>query len=445
MKHRCSILLTLAALLLASEPLPAQRPESKTASAKSDKADASDKTQEVIAEGIGTTADEALKEAFRAAVQQVVGAVVDGQTRVKNDEVISDQVLTASGGFVAGYERLKIEKTGGLVRVRIKAKVEKAQLVDKLRELKINVQGVDVARVLPDDNDRRFSDDKVKAMSREEMVANKTEIIHDALVDLPKVLDARARMPDRFDYDAESGTLKVDVTVSADNERYVQLVKRLQLRLEKLSLNKKPLIATTSGKPADLTNNYFEDADVAVPGFYADITDGIDLTGHPSAWTLAMVTESLRGGAVLRWTAYVLDADVRKCLAGLHGELQAQVTLRDADGKTITEETLNLSKSGWLGWYHHRYAKEPGNDADPYHMLTPVPEKVRVTQERSVNVMLAPMAFYANFVGRTVGNRTVGYTLSRTYPLKVKLGADELKRVKDIRCAVQFGPPKNDN
>jgi hypothetical protein len=43
-------------------------------------------------QGSVSTADEALKDAFRNAVRQVVGAVVDADTLVKNDEVIDDKV-----------------------------------------------------------------------------------------------------------------------------------------------------------------------------------------------------------------------------------------------------------------------------------------------------------------------------------------------------------------
>src|SRR5687767_8227931 len=87
------------------------------------------KVQEVIVEGVGKTLEDALKEAYRAAVRQVVGAVVDEQTQIQNDEIISDKVLTASSGFVTGYEQLKKEESNGLVRIRIKAKVERAELV----------------------------------------------------------------------------------------------------------------------------------------------------------------------------------------------------------------------------------------------------------------------------------------------------------------------------
>ena len=42
-----------------------------------DAASKKEKTQEIIAEGVGANAEEALKDAYRNAVRQVVGAVVD--------------------------------------------------------------------------------------------------------------------------------------------------------------------------------------------------------------------------------------------------------------------------------------------------------------------------------------------------------------------------------
>lgn len=59
--------------------------------------------KKVMAEGMGMTADEALKDAFRNAVRQVVGAVIDANTLIENDEIVEDKILTYSGGFINKY------------------------------------------------------------------------------------------------------------------------------------------------------------------------------------------------------------------------------------------------------------------------------------------------------------------------------------------------------
>jgi hypothetical protein len=99
--------------------------------------------QTVIAEGVGTSADEALRDAFREAVSQVVGAVVDAETLVKNDQLIEDKILTYSNGFVKTYERISERDQGGLIRVKIRATVERRSLVAKLQAENVTVKNVD--------------------------------------------------------------------------------------------------------------------------------------------------------------------------------------------------------------------------------------------------------------------------------------------------------------
>ena len=74
------------------------------------------KTQEVVGEGVGTSADLALKDAFRNAVRQVVGAYVDAETLVKNDELVEDKILTYSNGFIKTFSEIEGSKKDSLYR-----------------------------------------------------------------------------------------------------------------------------------------------------------------------------------------------------------------------------------------------------------------------------------------------------------------------------------------
>ena len=47
-------------------------------------------TMEVVASGVGLDPDKALKDALMNAVQQVVGAIVDAETLIKNDDIVKD-------------------------------------------------------------------------------------------------------------------------------------------------------------------------------------------------------------------------------------------------------------------------------------------------------------------------------------------------------------------
>src|SRR6516225_711892 len=91
--------------------------------------------QTVVAEGVGATPEDALKDAFRAAVRQVVGALVDEETVVKNDKVISEKVLTYSDGIIKdGYKELGRTNDNGLWRIKISAKVERRSVALRLKE-----------------------------------------------------------------------------------------------------------------------------------------------------------------------------------------------------------------------------------------------------------------------------------------------------------------------
>ena len=99
----------------------------------------------VVAEGVGSTPDEALKDAFRNAVRQVVGAVVDAETLIKNDELINDRVLTYCDGFIKTFDEVPGSKKtqGELHRIRIKAAVERQSVVAKLRAANVTVRATD--------------------------------------------------------------------------------------------------------------------------------------------------------------------------------------------------------------------------------------------------------------------------------------------------------------
>jgi len=96
----------------------------------------------VVAEGAGTTKEEALKDAFRAAVRQVVGEVVDAETLVKNEDVVKDQVLTYSDGFVPEHQELSATHDNGIFRVSIRAQVRRRSVIMKLRAANVTTKEV---------------------------------------------------------------------------------------------------------------------------------------------------------------------------------------------------------------------------------------------------------------------------------------------------------------
>ena len=114
------LLLMTATLFLAGSASRAVEPEWPTPLPAKDKLG----TQSVLAEGVGATKAEALRDALRSAVQQVVKTLVSTETLTVNDKVIRDEILTASAGVVeGGYTELTVTEERGRTRVRIIARV----------------------------------------------------------------------------------------------------------------------------------------------------------------------------------------------------------------------------------------------------------------------------------------------------------------------------------
>lgn len=88
-------------------------------------------------EGRGETTEEALKEAMRDVLQKVVGAYVDSDFRMNNDEIIRDEIITYSNGFIDHYKKMDEEddKNGRGKVVTIKAWVKMRDFVNRMKKI----------------------------------------------------------------------------------------------------------------------------------------------------------------------------------------------------------------------------------------------------------------------------------------------------------------------
>jgi hypothetical protein len=162
-------------------------------------------TETVTAEGVGKTEAFAKKAAFKEAIQKVVGVLVDSSTQVKNEEIIKDEVLEYSGGFVSKSETLSSKKDDeGLFRVKVKCVVEKAQVKKKLESLSVITVKVDGSNLA------------IKESSQAELRKNSASFISKAMierktcfkVEFPKTLEGIKK--------SESGEITFPVRVSQD-------------------------------------------------------------------------------------------------------------------------------------------------------------------------------------------------------------------------------------
>ena len=104
-----------------------------TPAVKNGAADAS--LVKVQGRGVGATKDAALKDAYRDAIERAVGLYVDAEQMVKNDELVSDQILTQSNAYIEKYDVVKESESDGLFTMRILATVRKTALTKKLGDV----------------------------------------------------------------------------------------------------------------------------------------------------------------------------------------------------------------------------------------------------------------------------------------------------------------------
>lgn len=86
--------------------------------------------------GVGSNKVEALKDAYRDAVERAVGFYVDAEQMMKNEEMVKDQILTQSNAYIEKYDVVKEDtRANGLVELHILAEVRKTVLEKKLSDV----------------------------------------------------------------------------------------------------------------------------------------------------------------------------------------------------------------------------------------------------------------------------------------------------------------------
>ncbi len=100
------------------------------------------KVETVIVEGFGATVESAQANAGKAAVSQVVGMYTVSSSAVENRQLIKDEVLSYSNGYIKTFQVIDTKKESGLYIVEAKVKVELGKLTQILGKLNIALKNV---------------------------------------------------------------------------------------------------------------------------------------------------------------------------------------------------------------------------------------------------------------------------------------------------------------
>lgn len=185
---------------------------------------------QVVATGVGKSVAEAKKEACRNAIQQVVGQMLDAETLVKNDQLVTDDILTYSAGYIKNFKLIgEPKKLGeGLVKVKILAKVKKDQVTEKIRATD--------STILPISGEALYR----TLTSRDEQLAEAKKMLEKCFEGVPcKLLKAtvvsQANEGLPFRRDPKTRDVLFDVYVTVDPDKYNKWAKDLVVKMNAIS------------------------------------------------------------------------------------------------------------------------------------------------------------------------------------------------------------------
>jgi len=93
--------------------------------------------------------DRAVESALRAAVEQVMGTMVDSESLVKNNELLSDKIYTQTTGYISSYKILseKPDRDTNIYSVTVEAIVKEGDLEHDLGSLGVLMRRMKMPRV----------------------------------------------------------------------------------------------------------------------------------------------------------------------------------------------------------------------------------------------------------------------------------------------------------
>ena len=187
----------------------------------------------VLAKGMGTSREEALKDALRSAVEQVVATLVRKETITDpaQSKVIKSKILTASVGLIDGYKEQSTLEKGGVWHVQIFARVSDKKMSTQFERFKIPVKKTGI------DGEGLFAE----AVTEMQAERNAHQWLNHAMKDFPwncvkaEIVEYK-RLADR-DRDPNV-TLNFKVKYSVDLDAYEKMTRWLTDMLESLSVQK---------------------------------------------------------------------------------------------------------------------------------------------------------------------------------------------------------------
>ncbi|MEI8376080.1 MAG: SHD1 domain-containing protein [Planctomycetota bacterium] len=407
---------------------PDERPAS-TAKPAAASGDAKD-TQTVFAEGVGSTKEEALKDAFRAAVRQVVGEAVDAETIVKNEELVRDQVLTYSDGFIPEHKVTSEKRDNGLFRVGILAKVQRRSVIMKLKAANVTAKS--------------FDGQSVYGSIVTEIAAEKdaAALVAKALEDFPgNYVEASVVGPPKTLAKSDSEvTLAFNVEFVPSIDAYNAFATRFCRTLRGISKSSgeftSVIQASDKSKALYVRSEQFDHVCVGWAPKLAGWDSGRGLRWKFDGFAFVVAKSVSKDYSRISWNYFVLDAAVRDAaVRAASRSVICKLSLVDSGGQLLFTDPFDPKSAPIFRLDDDQYSHN--NEWGRFLSLTMNDEHYRYGDERAKVAFIAPVVFAGP--GHYRGPwPPFGYVPNVTIPRKVKLSLDELRKVAKVKCELTF-------
>ena len=264
-------------------------------------------TQVIVCSGTGKDQSEAEKAALRSAVEQAVGALVDAETLVKNDEVVNNQVLSHSDGFVEKWEPIGEPKkgSGGETTVKIKAVVRRNKLIEKLTEVKVTVKDVDGKSLFGE------------VVTKMEGKANAADLLKKVFEGIPETLLVAEVKDQKVVKEGNPSTVEVTIEVKFDWDAYTKFGQRLKNVLDQVCVKKSQ--STEITQSVIDTGNWFRSFAWTALG---EIKEKVGESIQTKNWVMVNCGRN-QAGDNLKWHWFVVDPSLSEVF-------NSEITVRNA-------------------------------------------------------------------------------------------------------------------
>ena len=376
------------------------------------------KIRTVVVEGVGDSSENAVKDAQRNAVNQVVGVLIDAKVMVENDKLIEEKILTLSNGFVKTSKVISQNKSGKLFKVKIEAVVEVTGIENILKKEKLMASGVIDGESLVD-----------QVKGKEKITKDASEMIKKKMKNFPEnVLEIQVneKATKVLKTVGNVNSVQYEILIKPNLEKYKTFSKSLEQILDKISSKTTEGVLNfeynNNSKTNQLNSREFVDRYNPVYYYVKSINSSFLNEINKDSFILGISTNHSSGGRSLNYKLYILNINyLQPFLFNIKNSFNESV-LSNNSGQMYLSDTICL-----------KVRLLDKNDQEILHKKYSVPSLFSHGEGRS-EILFINNVFFNN---RDVVNDGVRQKPELYFRPTIDIETEDLKKVKKVEVTIE--------